>query len=151
MICKWHSFGLNIYSLTTHMIKPLVALLLLFVHFPSYNALQADIVDDLAADFKVGNSKEIAKNFASSIELIIIDQEDVYTKVQAEQILKDFFVKNPPSKIAIVHRVSTNPNWKLVVLSLTTKTGKFRVTISMKLNKANVFLINELRIVSDKE
>jgi len=133
------------------MMKPLLALLLLLLHFPSNNTLQADIIDDLSVQFKLGNSKEIAKNFSGSVELIIIDQEDVYSKAQAEQILKDFFVKNPPNKSAIIHRLSTNPNYRLGIFSLATKTGKFRVTITLKKNTANVFLITELRIEPDKE
>jgi hypothetical protein len=132
------------------MMKPIFALLFLFLHFPSINALQADIVDDLALSFKTGNSKEIAKNFSSSIELIIIDQEDVYSKAQAEQIIKDFFVKNPPTKTLILHRLSNSPNYRYCVLSLLTKGEKFRVTISMK-KTANIFLITELRIEQDKQ
>jgi hypothetical protein len=133
------------------MMKPLLALLLLLLHFPSNNTLQADIIEDLSVQFKQGNSKEIAKNFAASVELIIIDQEDVYSKAQAEQILKDFFVKNPPTKSAIIHRLSTNPNYRLGIFSVGAKTGKFRVTVTLKKNTANVFLITELRIEPDKE
>lgn len=132
------------------MMKPLLAFLLLLLHFPTNQAYQADIVDDLSADFRAGNSKEIAKNFASSIELIIIDQEDVYNKAQAEQILKDFFVKNPPNRTTIIHRLSNSPNYRLGILSLGTKNGKFRVTITLK-KSGNNFLISELRIEPDKE
>jgi hypothetical protein len=133
------------------MLKPLLAFLFLFVHLSPNDALQADIVDQLAANFRSGNSKEIAKNFSSSIELIIIDQEDVYSKAQAEQILKDFFIKNPPSKVVIVHQLNNAP-FRLGILSMQTKSGKYRVTISMALKKpANTFLITELRIEADKE
>jgi hypothetical protein len=133
------------------MLKPLLAFLFLFVHFSPNNALQADIVDQLAANFRLGNSKEIAKNFSSSIELIIVDQEDVYSKAQAEQILKDFFIKNPPSKVSIVHQLNNVP-FRLGILYMQTKSGKFRVTISMALKKpSNTFLITELRIEADKE
>ncbi len=134
------------------MMKPLLAFLLLLLHFPTNKAFQADIVDDLSNNFKAGNSKEIAKSFAASVELIIIDQEDVYNKAQAEQILKDFFVKNPPNRVSIIHRLSNYPNYRLGILSLGTKNGKFRVTITMSLKKpANNFLITELRIEPDKE
>jgi hypothetical protein len=134
------------------MLKPLFALFVMLLHFPSIYAPQADIIDDLSANFKLGNAKEIAKNFASSVELIIIDQEDVYSKAQSEQILKDFFIKNPPSKTLIIHRVSSNPNYRYGILSLTTKNGKFRVTITLNLKKpSNTFLITELRIEADKE
>ncbi|RZL50311.1 MAG: DUF4783 domain-containing protein [Pedobacter sp.] len=132
--------------------KPLLALLLMLLHFPSNSAPQADIIDDLAVQFTTGSAKEIAKNFASSVELIIIDQEDVYSKAQSEQILKDFFVKNPPNKSTIIHRLNSNPNYRHCILSLNTKNGKFRVTITLKLTKpSNNFLISELRIEPDKE
>jgi hypothetical protein len=134
------------------MMKPLLAFVLLLLHFPSNRALQADIIDDLSLQFKTANSKDIAKNFASSVELIIIDQEDVYSKAQSEQILKDFFIKNPPVKTTIIHRLSNNPNFRLGIISLQTKNGKFRVTITMNLKKpANTFLITELRIEPDKD
>lgn len=134
------------------MMKPLLALLLLLLHFTPNSAPQADIIDDLSAQFRIGNSKEIAKHFSSSVELIVIDQEDVYSKAQSEQILKDFFIKNQPNKATIIHRISSNPNYRYGILSLQTKTGKFRVTITLKLTKAtNNFLISELRIEQDRE
>lgn len=134
------------------MMKPLLALLFLLWHIPSNNAIQADIIDELAAEFRAGNAKEIGKHFASSVELIVIDQEDVYSKAQSEQILKDFFIKNSPLKSTIIHRISSNPNYRYGIISLNTKTGKFRVTITLKLIKAtNAFLINELRIEQDRE
>ena len=130
--------------------KPLLIVLFLFLHFSSNSALQTDIVDDLATQFKNGNSKDIAKNFASSVELLIVDQEDVYSKAQAEQILKDFFIKNPPIKTTIIHRLNSNPNFRYGIFSLQTKGLKYRVTLTWMHQKAsNIFLITELRIEKD--
>lgn len=123
--------------------------MVMFLHLSPQQGTQADIADDLAVNFRQGNSKEIAKSFAPSIELIIIDQEDVYNRAQAEQILKDFFLKNPPSKTSIIHKLSNSPNYRLTILSLTTKTEKFRVTITMK-KTGNAFLITELRIEPER-
>lgn len=132
--------------------KSTLAILILLFQLAPLNDSQADIVADLAELFKQGNSRDIARNFANSVELIIIDQEDVYSKVQAEQILKDFFLKNLPSKAAIVHRLDNNPNYRLGILNLQTKTGKFRVTISLSLRRPqNTFQITELRIETDKQ
>lgn len=125
------------------------SLLIIFLNVQLYGPQQADIADDLALYFRQGNSREIAKSFAASIELILIDQEDVYRKAQAEQILKDFFLKNPPTKSSIVHRLSNNPNYRLTILSLICKTDKFRVTVTMK-KTSNVFLITELRIEPER-
>ena len=123
--------------------------MVMFLHFTPQQGMQADIADDLAVNFRQGNSKEIAKSFAPSVELIIIDQEDVYNRAQAEQILKDFFLKNPPSKTSIIHKLSNSPNYRLTILSLTTKTEKFRVTVTMK-KTGNAFLITELRIEPER-
>ncbi|WP_113635553.1 DUF4783 domain-containing protein [Nubsella zeaxanthinifaciens] len=131
------------------MFKSLLALMVMFLHLQPQAVTQGDIADELALNFKQGNSKEIAKSFAPSIELIIIDQEDVYNRAQAEQILKDFFLKNSPSKTSIIHKLSNSPNYRLTILSLQTKNEKFRVTITMK-KSGNAFLITELRIEPER-
>lgn len=113
-------------------------------------AIQADIIDDLSSYFKAGNAKEIAKNFASTIELIIVDEEDVYSKAQGEQILRDFFVKHPPTKTSIFHKINTNPNYRFGVVILTTGKETFRVSITMKKNNT-AFSITELRIEPVKD
>lgn len=130
-------------------LKSLLSFVLLFFHFQPQAPAQVDIATELATHFKQGNSKEIAKTFATSVELIIIDQEDVYNKAQAEQILKDFFIKNQPLKSSIIHKLDNNPNYRLTIISLITKTDKFRVTVTMK-KYSNNFLINELRIELDR-
>lgn len=131
------------------MIKSILTLMVIFLHLQPQALVQGDIADELAVNFKQGNSKEIAKSFASSVELIIIDHEDVYNRAQAEQILKDFFLKNPPAKTSIIHKLSNNPNYRLTILSLASKTDKFRVTVTMK-KVSNAFLITELRIENDR-
>ena len=113
-------------------------------------AIQADIIDDLSSYFKAGNSKEIAKSFASTIELIIVDEEDVYSKAQGEQILRDFFIKHPPVKTSIFHKINTNPNYRFGVIILSTAKETFRVSVTMK--KFNTsFSITELRIEPAKD
>jgi hypothetical protein len=132
--------------------KPILVLLLPIFYFFTPNVSSVDIIDQLSAHFKSGNAKEIAKSFDTSVELIIIDQEDVYNKAQSEQILKDFFVKNQPLKTIVIHKLNNNPNYRLGIFTLFTKTGRFRVTITMALKKpGNNFLITELRIEPDKE
>jgi len=127
-------------------------LLLIIAISPIYRSMsfQADIIDDLSSYFKAGNSKEIAKNFAPTIELIIIDEEDVYSKAQGEQILKDFFNKHVPVKTSIFHRINNSQNYRFGVILVSTSKETFRVSITMK--KFNTaFLITELRIEPSKD
>jgi hypothetical protein len=112
-------------------------------------AMQGDIVDTLSALFKSANSKEIGKNFSASVELKINEEEDVYSKAQAEQIIREFFNKTTPVNSTVVHLINTNPNYRFGVLSLSTKSGKFRVAITLK-KVSNAFFITELRIEPEK-
>lgn len=131
------------------MIRPLLPALIVLTQIFYPVAFQGDIVDALSALFKSANSKEISKNFSSSVELTVNEEEDVYPKAQAEQIIREFFTKNPPVSSAVVHLINTNPNYRFGVLALNTKNGKFRVAITLK-KTGNTFFITELRIEPEK-
>lgn len=131
------------------MIRTLLTALILLTQMVGQAALQADIMDNVSAWFKTGNSKEISKNFAPSVELTLNGEEDSYPKAQAEQIIREFFTKNPPSASSVVHLINTNPNYRFGILALSTRSGKFRVAVTLK-KAANTFLITELRVEGDK-
>ncbi|MES2830131.1 MAG: DUF4783 domain-containing protein [Bacteroidota bacterium] len=129
--------------------KPLLILIVLFFHFPASIAIQGDVIDDLCSQFKAGGSKEIAASFSPTVDLIIIDEEDVYSKAQAEQILRGFFSKYPPVKSTVLHRLNTNPNFRYGAFSLITKNGSFRVSATLK-KSGSAFFITELKIETEK-
>ena len=131
------------------MIRPLLSALIFLTQIFHPGLLQGDIVDSLSTLFKSANSKEISKIFSPSVELTINEEEDVYTKAQAEQILREFFTKNAPVNSTVVHLINTNPNYRFGILSLSTKNAKFRVAITLK-KTVNTFFITELRIEPDK-
>ena len=72
----------------------IISVVLCFLMITGAKARQADIVDDLAGFLKSSNSREVSKHFASTVEMIILNEEGVYSKVQAEIILKDFLSKH---------------------------------------------------------
>ena len=113
-------------------------------------AQQKDVFEALSGYFKESNSKEIAGYFASVIELNILSEEGEYSKAQAEMILRDFFSKNAPGNVKVIHRLSSSSNFIFGVLSVQTKQDKLRVSISMA-NNGNRFLIKTIRIEIDKE
>ena len=124
-------------------------LLCILMVFP-VKATKMDIVDDLTGYLKASNTREISKHFASTVELIILNEEDVYSKVQAEIILKDFLYKHKPVDARVVHRLDSNPNYRFTVIELDTENGNFRTSISLK-DTGGRFLITEMRIEFDKE
>jgi len=55
---------------------------------------QADMLDNMPALIRGGNSREVAKYFDNNVEITILDRESTYSRVQAEMVLRDFFSKN---------------------------------------------------------
>lgn len=152
-VCNFNVNGIIFAIASVYSTEMFKTLLFLFIgistlHYPTQ--LQKDIIDGLAQNFKAGNSKDIGKSFAPSLELILLDEEDVYSKAQGEQIIKDFFVKYPPTKAVVIHKINNNQNYKFGVLTLSTAKGAFRISITLKKIDKD-FLVTELRIEPAKE
>ncbi|MFH2144345.1 MAG: DUF4783 domain-containing protein [Bacteroidota bacterium] len=105
------------------------------------------VPDGIFLALKSGNSKELAKYFNANIELQIIDKENVYSKAQAELILKDFFTKNSPNGFTKIHEGGKEGS-KYVIGNLATSTGTYRVYFLLK-ESNSVSLIHELRIENE--
>jgi len=109
------------------------------------NDVQAvNIPDEVVTAFKQGNAKVLAKYFNANIELVVLDKEDIYSKTQAEVIVRDFFSQNPVSDFSIVHQ-GGKEGAKYVIGNLSTSKGNFRVYIYMKTVGGNA-VISQLRI-----
>jgi hypothetical protein len=99
--------------------------------------------------FRAGNAEELSKHFYNNIELILLENEDVYSKVQAEQILKKFFADHRPSAFNIIHEGGKETS-RYAIGSLTTSSGNFRVSFLIK-NQDGTLLIHQLRIEEENE
>ncbi|HPD66172.1 MAG TPA: DUF4783 domain-containing protein [Bacteroidia bacterium] len=104
----------------------------------------ADIFDEIALAIKSGNSREIAKYFSARVELKINNTENIYSKAQAELLLRDFFNENPPVSFVIKHKSSSSKGLQYVIGYLQATTGKFRTYILCK-DIDNVTYIQELQ------
>jgi len=109
----------------------------------------ADPIDNIANLIRLGNAHELSKFFAPSVEITIMDQEDVYSKVQAELILDKFFSQNKPRSVKMLHKVNSNPNYRFGVLILISDKGTYRIAYTLKEADKNLMLI-ELRIEKGK-
>ena len=107
------------------------------------------VPDEIYTAIKAGNSKVLAKYFNANVELVIIDKEGVYSKTQAELILRDFFSKNIPSNLVKRHEGKSGKEAsKYVICTLTTSKGQYRVYFVMK-NSNGEFTIHQFRIEND--
>jgi len=100
--------------------------------------------DKIAQAIQSGNTSELAAMFNSSIELLTPGSSGVTTREQARIVLDNFFKNNPPVKATVTHETSGTTN-SMLVISLLTKTGTFRISI-VGCNKGGSFVINEFKI-----
>jgi hypothetical protein len=113
-------------------------------------AFTIDVMDDIASAIRSGNPKNISKYFKESIDLKMIDQEDVYSKQQAEMILKDFFTKHPVKNYTVAHKSEPKNGSQYVIGTLETTNGKFRTYFLIKTSGAET-LIQQFRIETENE
>ncbi len=119
-------------------------LLLLILALPVAVFSNFDIIDNIAGAIRGGNAKEVAKYFDTNVEITILDKEAVYSKVQAEMVLRDFFSKNPVQSFEVVHRGNSGEGSSYGIGPLKSANQSFRVYYYVK-QKGAVAAIQEMR------
>jgi hypothetical protein len=115
-------------------------------------AFAQDNTNAIAAAIKSGNAKEISKYFSDDVDMKILDKEEVYSKAQAELILKDFFAKHPVKSFTLAHKSAPNAknSSQYVIGTLETANGKYRTYFLLKTTGAQQ-QIQQFRIEADNE
>lgn len=102
-----------------------------------YNSLEKAIKD--------GNEQKIIFHVEDKLLLEVNNVESVYSKTQAQQILKDFFDKNKPSEFEVSFKGTNKGNYAMIGSLVTDKAKKFRVSIRLR-EAGNTFLLDKLSI-----
>lgn len=114
-----------------------------------FSQTRGEIPSNIILALKTGNAKEIASNMNENVEMVILDKEGIYSKTQAEMILKDFFMKNPPRKFSLLHQGGKAES-KYGIGDLETSDDTFRVYFLLK-RKNEKTLIHQFRIEKENE
>ena len=118
--------------------------MVLVVVFASAFTRQTDVFDTIAKSIRENNAKGVASYFNSSVELNIESGEGVYSKTQAEMVLKTFFTNHPCTKFDISHRAKSYGNNSFAIGTYKSASGNFRVTIYVK-DMEGKSLIHEMK------
>ncbi|WP_295720873.1 DUF4783 domain-containing protein [Mucilaginibacter sp.] len=114
------------------------------------HAVLADPLDNVANLVKQGNTKELGKLFAANVDLVIMENENTYSKDQAIQILNTFFAKNKPLSIKLLHKINSSASFHLGVYILTTTDKQeYRVAFTLK-DQGGTMNIVDFRIEDEK-
>jgi hypothetical protein len=115
--------------------------------FYSISVFPEDIPAQVINAFSTGNASLLSQNFNNTIELTLFDKEEIYSKTQAEMILRDFFSKHKPSQFKIIHQ-GGKENSKYAIGNLICGSESFRITFLLK-SEGSVLFIHQLRIEKD--
>ncbi len=96
--------------------------------------MSKDIGNDIAATIRAGNAKQLSNYFSNNIYLTVLGKEEMYSKAQAEQILQNFFQKNPPRSFNLKQHAS-NPSASQYGIGTYTNTLNVRFRIYFLLKK----------------
>lgn len=103
-------------------------------------------MEEVVNAIKNNRIEDMSKFFDNIVPVTINNTQTIYSRNQAEVVLKDFFDKNIPKDFLIMDNGSPNNSSKFIIGSLITPNGtKYNVYILMKL-KDNMYLLQEIRL-----
>ena len=96
-----------------------------------------------------GNASVLATGFNENVELILPNQNGVFSKSQAEYIMADFFRQNPPTAFSIIHQ-GQRENSSYAIGKYSCASGAYRFQFLTK-SEGGALLIKQLRIEKQDE
>lgn len=97
------------------------------------------IPNEIFTSLNTGNAKTLSDYFNQNVELVILDNDNVYSKAQAQQIVSNFFAQYKPEKFTVIKQ-SPKEGSEYVIGSLVTKLGNFRVYFLLKKDKGKSYI-----------
>lgn len=104
-----------------------------------------DEAELIATSIGKGDAAVIGKFLVTSVDLTILDDEDIYPKDVVVKKLNAFFAKHAPVSFEVKHKGKSKLDDHYRIGDLVTKNGKFRVTFFLKKGTAGME-IKQLRI-----
>jgi len=122
--------------------------IVLMVQSPFKAFASQGLVENIAAAIKAGNSKELAKYFGPTVEIIIPGIDGAFSKAQAEVIIKDFFARSAPVSFAINKKGNSAGGSQYMIGTYKSKTEDLNVYILLK-PVSNILMIQQIHFETD--
>lgn len=105
---------------------------------------KAQVPDEIIASLKLGNARALSEYFNQNVELVVPENDNVYSKAQAQLIVSNFFSSHSPQNFSVIHQ-GGKEGAQYVIGNLGTQKGTFRVYFLLKKSDGKDF-IHQLRI-----
>ena len=119
-------------------------LLLIIFLAPIFTVINADL-GKISSAIKNGDATALSQYFDESVEISVLDQENIYDKAQAKSVIAGFFSSHKPQSYSEVHKgVSRKEDSHYSIGKLVTAAGVYRVYVYTKIQNGK-YIIQELR------
>ena len=106
------------------------------------------LVENIASAIHSGDSRELSKYFNSSVELVLPGNDGVFSKAQAEMIMKTFFAKSAQISFNIKQKGNSTGGAQFIIGSYKSKAESLNVYILLKpIN--GVLMIHQMHFEAD--
>lgn len=124
------------------------SLIFLLMMAPSFALMQPNLAPIKKA-LSSGDIETLSTYFDDTVEIAVGDNEDIYDKAQAKDIVGQFFADNAPKTFSEVHKGTSKGNDSQYFIGNLVAGGKnYRTYIFLKVG-TDKFLIQELRIEAE--
>lgn len=99
-----------------------------------------EVSKGVTAAIKGMDASKLATWFGSTLDLEVPGVSGTYSKVQAEEIMRDFFKKTPAKSFSVNHEGSSNDGSQFIIGTYSTATKNMRVYVLMKKEPASLMI-----------
>ncbi|HHU58980.1 MAG TPA: DUF4783 domain-containing protein [Bacteroidales bacterium] len=119
-------------------------LLLLFLPLSTLGQNNGSMPDGIANATRSGDAARLAEYFNPRIELVLPGKSGVFSKEQAQFLMKDFFEQYPPASFQFIHQ-GERENATFAIGRYHYNRGQYRLLFLVK-NSNGQTLIHQLRV-----
>ncbi|MBK3519787.1 DUF4783 domain-containing protein [Carboxylicivirga marina] len=104
----------------------------------------AALPDGTIMSIKNSDAEKLSVSFNEQIEIILPEKTAVYSRKQAEMVLKNFFNQNPITEFQLIHQ-GKKDNASFAIANYYASKSRFRFTFLTKIKSGKIY-IHQIRI-----
>jgi len=120
--------NLIIYNCKTNKLQMKFTIALIFSLQCLLFTAQTNINTLVKNDLNTGNIKDLSSYFTDNIDISINDIDAIYSRSQAEMVLKKFFTNNKVIQYKTEHAGNSSADNQYIIGKMNTENGTYRVT-----------------------
>ncbi|WP_430817741.1 DUF4783 domain-containing protein [Carboxylicivirga sp. RSCT41] len=124
--------------------KYLLVLLLAFILFQVDAQKTAALPDGTIMLVKKADAEKLSQSFNDRIEIILPDKTAIYSRKQAEMVIKNFFNQHSVTEFQLIHQ-GKKDNASYAIANYHASDGRFRFTFLTKKRSGKIY-IHQIRI-----